>query len=138
MKTARQIALESLNRMEKQQAYSNLMMESLLKHSDLDSRDRDFASKLFYGVLESKITLDYIITCYSKHPIEKMTIEIRKILRLGLYQMISLQVDDFAAVNESVTVNFASKSIKNYKRGTFHPIRRRRIYLKTPSNGKLC
>ncbi|WP_069988795.1 16S rRNA (cytosine(967)-C(5))-methyltransferase RsmB [Massilioclostridium coli] len=107
MKTARQIALESLNRMEKQQAYSNLMMESLLKHSDLDSRDRDFASKLFYGVLESKITLDYIITCYSKHPIEKMTIEIRNILRLGLYQMISLQVDDFAAVNESVNLTKA-------------------------------
>lgn len=111
MKTARQLCLAALNRMEKDGGYSNIVLNALLEKSDLPREDRAFASRLFYGVLEKKLLLDYNVAPLSKRPIAKLDTDVLNILRMGMYQLLFLEsVPDSAAVNESVKLcTFAKK-----------------------------
>ncbi len=94
--------LELLGRMDNK-AYSNLALGSGLK--DLSHRDRAFASRLFYGVLERKLTLEYIISEYSSRPLGKLDDHVANILKMGIYQLLYMDsVPDSAAVNESVAL----------------------------------
>lgn len=103
MVTARNTALKALCRIEEEDAFSNIAIDRELSASGLDIRDRAFASRLFYGVLERKITLDHCIEKYSKLPMGKISADVLNILRLGIYQLLFLKsVPDNAAVNESV------------------------------------
>ena len=104
MKTARCLVYELLMKMEAN-AYSNLLLDHALPRSGLTAQDKKFASYLFYGIIERKITLDYIISQYSSKPEDKIQREIRQILRIGLYQLLYMDsVPDNAAVNESVAL----------------------------------
>lgn len=102
MKTAREVALRALCRVEEEKAYSNLVVKQLFDGIALSERDRDFAISLFYGTLERKLTLDYTIRQYSHRPLERLQPTVRQILRLGFYQILFSHVDAFAAVNETV------------------------------------
>lgn len=103
MKTGREIAAQALLRVETTDSYSNIVLDRLLTESGLSGRDKAFSSVLFYGVLETKITLDFIISQYSTLPFGKMDPLVRQLLRLGVYQIAFMDgVPDSAAVNESV------------------------------------
>lgn len=97
--------------MEKDGGYSNIVLNTLLEKSELSREDRAFASRLFYGVLEKKLLLDFNIAPLSKRPIAKLDCDILNILRMGMYQLLFLDsVPDSAAVNESVKLcNFTKK-----------------------------
>lgn len=102
MKSARMIVCELLEKLEKS-AYSNLALDGVLQSSDVSARDKAFISRLFYGVIERKSTLDYIISLYSSKPIQKLDTVILETLRMGIYQLLYMDsVPDNAAVNESV------------------------------------
>lgn len=104
VKSPRFTVLELLDRMDRG-AYSNLLLASALNGEDLSKRDRDFISRLFYGVIERKLTLEYIISLYSSKPLHKLDTSVANILKIGLYQLIYMDsVPDNAAVNESVTL----------------------------------
>lgn len=84
-------------------AYSNLALDGALSGADCDKRDKAFISRLFYGVIERKLTLDYIISLYSKKPLQKLDGSVLAILETGLYQILYMDsVPDSAAVDESV------------------------------------
>ena len=59
MKSARQVAFEALLKIHKDGAYSNLVVDSMLKESDLDDRDKAFVSNLVYGSLDRLILIDF-------------------------------------------------------------------------------
>lgn len=102
MKSARMIVCELLEKLEKS-AYSNLALDGVLQSSDVSASDKAFISRLFYGVIERKATLDYIISLYSSKPIQKLDTVILETLRMGIYQLLYMDsVPDNAAVNESV------------------------------------
>lgn len=102
MKSARMIVCELLEKLEKS-AYSNLALDGVLQSSDVSARDKAFISRLFYGVIERKATLDYIISLYSSKPLQKHDTVILETLRMGIYQLLYMDsVPDNAAVNESV------------------------------------
>ncbi len=112
MKSARMIVCELLEKLEKS-AYSNLALDGVLQSSDVSARDKAFISRLFYGVIERKATLDYIISLYSSKPIQKLDTVILETLRMGIYQLLYMDsVPDNAAVNESVELvkQFGKKS----------------------------
>ncbi len=112
MKTARECVLLALNKMEEDASYSNLILDKTLDQAGLSLQERTFASALFYGVLERKITLDYGVERYSKIPLRKISTDIFNILRMGLYQLIWMEsVPDSAAVNESVRLVYAVKKV---------------------------
>lgn len=112
-KNARLTALKALLRVEEGKGYSNLVLDHGLAASGLDGRDAAFASALFYGVLERRITLDYQISRYSKMPLSQMAAPVREILRLGFYQLLYMdKIPQSAAVNESVKLTRAVKKDK--------------------------
>ena len=112
-KNARLTALKALLRVEEGKGYSNLVLDHGLAASGLDGRDAAFASALFYGVLERRITLDYQISRYSKMPLSQMAEPVKEILRLGFYQLLYMdKVPQSAAVNESVKLTRAVKKDK--------------------------
>ncbi len=102
MKTARQLVLEVLIDVERGN-WSNRSLDLALEESDLEARDRRFATQLVYGVLDNQILLDYQIRKYSKTRLGKLHVEILTILRMGFYQILYLNtVPDASAVDESV------------------------------------
>lgn len=104
-KSARQLAFEVLYKIEKDKAYSNLALDSAVKTFCTNSTDISFISYLVYGVVERKITLDFVIQKHLNQPIHKLKKEVLTILRLGAYQILfSQKVPDSAAVNESVNL----------------------------------
>ena len=63
MKTSRELCLSALIRMEKDEAYSNIVLNSLLEKCTLSREEKAFATRIFYGVLEKKLVLDFNISC---------------------------------------------------------------------------
>lgn len=103
--SVRKIALDILTKWESSGQYSNIALDSALKKNELSSPDRGLLTTLSYGVIEKKITLDYIIDRLARTP-EKIDAEVRNILRMGLYQLIFLdKIPAHAAVNESVSLS---------------------------------
>lgn len=84
--------------------FSNSMINRALNYNGyLEKRERSFITRLCEGTVERKITLDYIISHFSKTAPEKMRPQIRNILRLGVYQLLYMDsVPASAACNESV------------------------------------
>ncbi len=86
-----------------EESYSNLLLDSVLASQEMTVQDRKFITQLYYGVIEKKITLDYIISAYSSKKIERLDSTVLNILRTGIYQIKFMDsVPDNAAVNESV------------------------------------
>ncbi len=110
MKTARYTAYKALLRVERDGAYSNIILDKLLSESDLSAADRVFTSMLFYGVTEKKLLLDYNLSRLSDKPVNKLDARVLIILRMGLYQIFFMdRVPDSAAVNECVKLCKANK-----------------------------
>ncbi len=104
VKSPRFTVLELLNKMDNG-AYSNLVLDSVLEGRSFSDRDKSFISRLFYGVLERRLTLEYVISAYSNKPLHNLDTSIVNILKIGLYQLLYMDsVPDNAAVNESVVL----------------------------------
>ncbi len=88
----------------RRQGYSNIILDELLKASDLSATDRSLLSRLFYGVIERRLTLDYVMGRCSSTPIRKMHPLVRETLRVAIYQILYMdRIPASAAVNEAVT-----------------------------------
>ena len=103
MADARLTALRGLSEVFGQGGYSNLVLESLMRNHQLNGQERAFCTALFYGVVERRITLDWVLGRYSRQPVEKLSPAVRDILRMAVYQLLYMpSVPESAAVNEAV------------------------------------
>lgn len=101
MNNPREAALKILFKIDFEGAYSNLALKDGL--DGLKLTDRALATRIVYGCVSMKITLDYIISIYSKTKIQKLSKSVLELLRMGIYQIIFMdRIPDSAAVNESV------------------------------------
>ena len=106
--TAREAAYRSLIACERDKKYSSLEIDASIRKYALEGAESALYTALVYGVIERRLTLDYIIDKLSKKPTEQLDSEVAALLRLGLYQIIWLdRIPDSAAVNE--TVNLSKK-----------------------------
>lgn len=106
----RELALKILYKIDKEQAYSNIALDEVIKQNrkNLTQKDIGLISEITYGVTTWKLTLDEIIKKYSKIRLKKISPWILNILRMGIYQIVFLdKIPKSAAVNESV--NLAKK-----------------------------
>lgn len=102
------IAYKILNKIERDRAYSNIAVDTVLNQNDVSSAP--FVCALVYGVIERKITLDYYLSQFLAQPIKKLNPQVLTILRMGVYQLKYMdKVPVSAAVNESVKL---SKKVK--------------------------
>ena len=103
MPSPRLTVVKMLLKMDSSESYSNLLLESVFSEADLSERDKAVAAALVYGVLERRLTLDYIIEQNSRIPFKKLDPAAVAVLRAGLYQLLYMpSVPESAAVNESV------------------------------------
>ena len=95
------LAYKILLKIERDKAYSNIAVDAVLKNNDVVSAP--FVCQIVYGVIERKITLDYILSQFLTQPLKKLNPQVLTILRMGVYQIKFMdKVPDSAAVNESV------------------------------------
>lgn len=105
MANARKFTVRLLTKLDEDASYSNILLDQALSRSQLMDQDKRFASALFYGVLERRFTLDAVIDSHLKNPNDKLSAEIRNIIRIALYQLMYMDsVPDSAAVSESVSL----------------------------------
>ena len=98
----RKAAVLSLNSAVKNGKYVNLELDAAIKKYGFEDKDKAFFTRLFYGTVERKITLDYIIKRLSSVKFEKIEPLVLCILETGLYQVFFMdKVPDSAACNES-------------------------------------
>ncbi|MCH5170847.1 MAG: 16S rRNA (cytosine(967)-C(5))-methyltransferase RsmB [Oscillospiraceae bacterium] len=97
----RNLAYKILLKIEKDKAYSNLTLDASLEKEKAGYEP--FVRALVYGVIERKITLDYILSNFLSQPIKKLKPQVLTVLRMGVYQIKFMnKVPVSAAVNESV------------------------------------
>lgn len=114
MANARKTAVKVLVKIEKEGTYSNLGVAEALKNSELNPQDKSLATAIVYGVLDRKITLDYILSKFLKTPINKTEPFTLMVLRSALYQIKYMdKIPESAAVNEAVKIMKSSKFSRN-------------------------
>lgn len=124
MKSARQTAYEILLKIEKDSAFSNLAVDSVLASSTLEQKDRALVSNIIYGTLERKLTLDFQLEKYLSKPLNKLKKNVHTLLRLGAYQILYLdRIPNSAAVNE--TVRLANDNNMGYASGLINAVLRK-------------
>ncbi len=134
-------AYSALLKVERDNAYSNLALDETLAEmyprrsrqtsacsgKDDISRDKSFAAALFYGALERQLTLNTVISRFSKISLKKLDVRTLVILRLGVYQLLFMdKVPTSAAVNESVKLCVREKlhSSKGFVNGVLRSVAR--------------
>ncbi len=100
--TPRKAAVLSLNSCVKNGKFVNLELDAAIKKYGFEEKDKSFFTRLLYGTVERKITLDYIIKKLSSVEMEKIEKMVLCILETGLYQVFYMdKVPDSAACNEA-------------------------------------
>jgi 16S rRNA (cytosine967-C5)-methyltransferase len=103
MSSPRRLALDILLKVESEQSYSNIAIDAALAKSGLGERDAAFVTALTYGVLETRLRLDWLLKGCLSGSINKLKPKVLEILRLGAYQMVYMdKIPPRSAVDESV------------------------------------
>ena len=97
----RERVLSLLVRAQKDGSYSNIALDAELAKN---SSEKAFITALFYGVTERRMTLDHIIRSHSKTEFDDIDNETLQLLRMGLYQLLYMEIPESAAVNETVAL----------------------------------
>ncbi|KAB7708006.1 16S rRNA (cytosine(967)-C(5))-methyltransferase RsmB [Bacillus aerolatus] len=101
-KQVREIALDLLEAVEKNQSYSNLLLHSAIEKHGLSGRDAGLLTEITYGTIQRKLTLDFFLDPFIKKKLEPW---VQQLLRLSLYQMVYLdKVPERAIIHEAVEI----------------------------------
>jgi len=99
LKTARAVAVETLNRWDPKGGYVSSVLERLL--SETEQRQR--ATHLVFGTLRNRRAIDIVITTFSGRPVERIQRRLLNIIRIGVYELVySPSTEEYAIVNETV------------------------------------
>jgi 16S rRNA (cytosine967-C5)-methyltransferase len=99
--SARRVALAALKTWRKKTEFADTIISNLLSNAALESADRAFAVELFYGTLRNLTLLDFWI---GELRSARVDVDLRDLLRLGLYQLFLANTPEHAAVYETVAL----------------------------------
>lgn len=123
MENPRKIAVRVLVKINKEKAYSNLTVNAIFNNVELSKADKSLATALVYGVLDRRITLDYVLSKFINTPLKKVAPITIESLRIALYQMMYMdKIPSSAAVDESVKI--IKKSTENRNSGFVNAVLR--------------
>lgn len=125
-KSSRYLAVESLEKIEKDQAYSNIEINRIIEANELSREDARLLTQLVYGVTQHRLTLDFYLGAYLKKG-KKVDSWVRQLLRLSIYQALYLdRIPDHAIVDEAVKIakkrghkgtgGFVNAVLRNFQR----------------------
>ena len=99
----RQLAFLALQEIDRQQTYTDVALDRILRQHSLEARDRSLLSQLVYGIVRRERSLDALIDLLGKKKASQQPPKLRRIFHLGLYQLRYLnQIPSSAAVNTTV------------------------------------
>lgn len=126
MKNARFVAAKALVGVEAEGGYSNLVLKNAFSEYGLSPADRSLAAALFYGTLDRKITVDYILNGLLKKGIKSVKPFTAAVLRISVYQLLFMdRIPESAAVNEAVKLIKGSR--EQYNAGLVNAVLRNLI-----------
>ncbi len=100
---SREAALKALVACEKDGAYLNIALRSILAEAGMDTRDNALATTIAFGVVKNSLYLDNIIKNLSSVKLKKLSVWIHNILRIGVFCNRFLdRIPVSATVNECV------------------------------------
>jgi 16S rRNA (cytosine967-C5)-methyltransferase len=102
MHSERAHALHLLQRIERERLYASLLLAG----------ESGFVRTLVLGVLRWRSSLDFVIAELAKRPVKKLDAPVVDALRVGLYQLLYMDVAQYAAVSE--TVDLAPKRARGF------------------------
>lgn len=101
-KNVREAALEIIEAVEKNQSYSNLLLNETIKKYQFTGPDASLLTEITYGTIQRKMTLDYVLRPFLKKKVEHW---VQLLLRLSVYQMAFLdKIPDRAVIHEAVEI----------------------------------
>lgn len=137
--TAREAALDVLNKVDEQNAYSNLVLNSVLSSLSLSAADAALATELVYGTTQRRGTIDGVLAQFVKGGADKLQPWVRNLLRLSLYQIRYLdRIPDRAAVHEAVEIakRRGHKGVASLVNGVLRAVLRHpEVWEKPPHDG---
>ncbi len=103
--SSRREAYRLLLRYEESGVFPNLLLGERKGATPEEEKEHRLTVRLFYGVVERALALDYAIASFVKKPASSLDRETRALLRLGLYQIYGTdRIPQYAAVAETVTL----------------------------------
>lgn len=100
---ARKSAFEILFRVEKEKAFSSILLPQY--EDKLSNKDSSLCHELVLGILRKRLYIDEIIKKFTKKNLSKFDLEVIIALRLGIYQLMFLdKIPAYSAINESVNI----------------------------------
>lgn len=119
----RSMAITAVDLISNNKAFSNEIINDNL-HLFSDYRDESLYRELVYGVTENLYYIDYIIGMASKIKLKKLEKLVLNALRVGVYELIFLRIEEYATVNEIVKIVKKKKGQKasNYTNGVLRNI----------------
>ena len=99
--SARRVALAALRTWRTKKQFADAIIAHALANGELRTIDRAFALELFYGVLRNLVLLDFWIAQLRNRRVD---VDLRDVLRLGLYQLLIADTPAHAAVYETVAL----------------------------------
>ncbi|MDS9470534.1 16S rRNA (cytosine(967)-C(5))-methyltransferase RsmB [Sporosarcina pasteurii] len=98
----RDAALSILMEINKNQAFSNLLLHRTIEKYEIQPKDRALLTELTYGTLQHRMTLDYYLEPFVRGKLDSW---VRELLRMSLYQIIYLtKIPSHAVVHEAVEI----------------------------------
>lgn len=125
-KNVREAALGLLEMIDKNQSYSNLLLNNKIEKNEIDKKDIGLLTELTYGTLQRRMTLDYFLGPFIKKN-RRLDSWVLQLLRLTLYQMVYLdKIPDRAAIYEAVEIakKRGHKGIASLVNGVLRSIQR--------------
>ena len=119
--------LDILLRIEKDEGYSNLLLNFELEGKTYSEKDRALITEIVYGTLQRKLTLDFFLDPFIQKK-KKLDVWVRMLLRMSLYQMIYLdKIPDHAIIHEAVEIAKARghKGIAGLVNGVLRNVQRK-------------
>lgn len=101
--TARSGALNILNQVLNDGAYTNIAINKFLRVNTLEDQERRLLTELVYGTVKALGTIDWYLEQCVNRPLPKILPEILNVLRLSVYQLLYMErIPQAAACNEAV------------------------------------
>jgi len=103
-KNVRQVALELLIRIEKEGAFSHLLIHQAIDRNNIKTVDENLLTEIVYGTIENKLTLDFYLQPFIQKQ-KKITDWVLILLRMSVYQLVYLdKIPVYAVINEAVHI----------------------------------
>lgn len=110
---SRQIALNFLKRLDEPDVNTHLLFDGLMERTDISVQDKAFTRALVLSVLRHRGQIDFALAQLLEKPLSAKLKDIQNILRLGVAQVLYLNVPVHAALDTAVELS------KKVRQGAF-------------------